>query len=89
VPSNTFKEIIDRRVKENVEGRKRMTRNLIVRVPDELYSRMEALADEMTRKMPGRKTTISDVARGILEVGLKDRPLTYSSFLRSQTEPQK
>ena len=83
MPNTTLKETIAKQVKTTAQARKRMSRNLIVRVSDELYEKLESAAAEMTAEIPGRNTTVSDVARGILEVGLKDRPPTYSSVRRA------
>jgi hypothetical protein len=89
MPNSTLKETIARQVKTAVAARKPMTKNLIVRVSEELYAKLEEAAAEMTKNIPGRNTTVSDIARGILEVGLKDRRPTWSSMKRAEDELEK
>jgi hypothetical protein len=89
MPANTLKETITRQVKTAAQARKPMTKNLIVRVSQEMYEKLEAAAAAMTEEIPGRNTTVSDIARGILEVGLKERPVTWSQMKRAEAEREK
>lgn len=67
------REIVEHKIKKTVAQRSAMKRNLIVRMPDELYAQLEALSQKMTDEMPGKRVTVSDVARIILEHGLRFR----------------
>jgi hypothetical protein len=72
------KEHIGRKIRSDVASRQpAMTKNLIVRVSDEMHEKLAQIAREMTAEMPGHRVTISDVARGIIEFGIKDRAPTY------------
>jgi hypothetical protein len=70
----TTKDQIGQRIKRDLSSRAPvMNKNLILRVPDELHAKLAAMAQEMSAEMPGHRVTVSDVARSILEFGLKDR----------------
>jgi hypothetical protein len=60
-------------IEKAVAARKPLSKNLIVRVSADLHDKLAALADQMTETLPGRRTTVSDVARVILEQGLRDK----------------
>lgn len=70
----TTKEQIGQKIKKDVIGRPPvMTKNLIVRVPGELHDKLKEMAQAMNLEMPGHRVTVSDVARGILEFGIRER----------------
>jgi hypothetical protein len=76
----TTKERIGQKIKNDLASRPMMSKNLVLRVPDELHQKLAEMAKEMSEEMPGHRVTISDVARGIIEWGLKDRKQTYGRF---------
>jgi hypothetical protein len=71
---------IEQTIKGSAAARPRLNKNLILRVPDELHDKLAQMAETMSAEMPGYRVTVSDVARGILEWGTKDRPQTYAQF---------
>jgi predicted transcriptional regulator len=58
---------------------RRMSRSMTIRISEEMHQRLAELAAAMSDKIPGRMTTVSDVARAVLEQALlkkgKDREL--------------
>jgi hypothetical protein len=57
-----------------------MNKNLILRVPKDLHDKLAQRAETMNAEMPGYRVTVSNVARGILEWGIKERPPNYAQF---------
>jgi hypothetical protein len=77
----TTKERIEKNILSSISARPPvMSKNLIVRVTEEMHDKLAELADEMSKELPGRKATISDVARGILDYGLWERRLRYGAW---------
>jgi hypothetical protein len=76
----TTKDLIGKKIKNDLTSRPMMSKNLVLRVPDELHQKLAEMAKQMSEEMPGHRVTISDVARGIIEWGLKDRKPTYRGF---------
>jgi hypothetical protein len=75
----TLKAKIEDTIKDAVR-QPRMSKNLILRVPTELHNKLAKMAETMNAEMPGYRVTVSDVARGILEWGIKERPPSYARF---------
>ncbi len=44
-----------------------LSRSLTIRLPNDLYDRLEAYAGDLAADMPGMNLTISDVVRNLLE----------------------
>ena len=44
------------------------------------FQPLAQMAEAMNAEMPSYRVTISDVARGILEWGIKERPSHYGNF---------
>jgi hypothetical protein len=84
----TVKEQIENRIKDEVESRAAMSKNLVVRIPNEMHAQLTQMAQQMSEEIPGRRTTISDVARGILEYALKDRRRTFGAWAYRNTVEQ-
>jgi hypothetical protein len=77
----TTKAKIEEAIKDGVSARQpRMNKNLILRVPDEMHNKLAKMAETMNAEMPGYRVTVSDVARGILEWGIKERKSHYGRF---------
>jgi hypothetical protein len=77
----TTKAKIEEAIKDGVSARQpRMNKNLILRVPDEMHDKLAQMAKTMNAEMPGYRVTVSDVARGILEWGIKERKSHYARF---------
>jgi Cu/Ag efflux pump CusA len=68
---STTREIVEHKIKKAISARSPMKRNLIVRMPDELHNQLEEIAQKMTKEMPGKRVTVSDVARILLEHGVR------------------
>lgn len=82
----TLKAKIEGTIKDAVR-QPRMTKNLILRVPTELHDKLAKMAETMNAEMPGYRVTVSDVARGILEWGIKERPQRYPSYGQYRDAP--
>jgi hypothetical protein len=68
------------RISTRLADRKAMTRSLVVRVPDDLHEKLQELAEKVRAKT-GRKTTLSDVARAVLEDATESKGVPPSTFL--------
>jgi hypothetical protein len=44
-----------------------LSRSLTIRLPNDLYDRLEAYAGDLAADMPGMNLTVSDVVRNLLE----------------------
>jgi hypothetical protein len=69
----TTREVVENKIKKIVSERAPMKRNLIVRMGDDLHNQLKELAEKMTEEMPGKRVTVSDIARIILEHGVRNR----------------
>jgi hypothetical protein len=61
-------------------------RSMTVRVSHELYQQLADLAAQFNAEMPGRITTVSDVARSILQNGVNYRRTTAAKKARIEAE---
>jgi hypothetical protein len=61
-------------------------RSMTVRVSHELYQQLADLAAQFNAEMPGRITTVSDVARSILQNGVNYRRKAASANARIEAE---
>jgi hypothetical protein len=77
----TLKDRINDAIVDEAQSHVAMTKNLVVRVPESMHAQLVMIAQQMTKEIPGRRTTISDVARGILEFALRDRPAGWPVHL--------
>jgi hypothetical protein len=67
--------MVDEQVKYRIRlaARKRMGRSLTIRISDEMHEKLTKLTATLNDETPGRITTVSDVARAILEQGLSEK----------------
>jgi predicted transcriptional regulator len=70
-----------------------MSRSLTIRIPGELYEKLEKLTEKIRAELPGHQPTISDVARGLLEQGVvegkrKERRAARIEELADQAEAE-
>jgi|SRR5688572_28943342 len=77
---STVKKPIEDRIKDEIAARAPMSKNLVVRIPAEMHAHLALIAEKMTEEIPGRRTTISDVARGILEYALKEQRPQFGAW---------
>jgi hypothetical protein len=81
MPGSRQDEIADR-IKRN--ARPGLSRSLTVRLPNELYDRLEDYAGEIGTKLPGYDLTISDVVRNLLEQSLGEKVRTAKRARRDE-----
>jgi hypothetical protein len=55
------------------KSRPGMSRSLTIRLPNDLYERLEAYAEKLAPELPGVDLSISDVVRSLLEQSLVER----------------
>jgi hypothetical protein len=83
----TMREVVENKIKQAIGERAPMKRNLIVRMGDELHDQLAELARKMSEEMPGKRVTVSNVARIILEHGVRARKNTQrAKDLREREE---
>jgi hypothetical protein len=66
-----------------------LSRSLTIRLPNDLYDRLEAYGERLGAEMPGVDLTISDVVRSLLEQSLLERRRADRANRRNDEEAQK
>jgi hypothetical protein len=65
---------------------RRADRSMTMRMSEELYQQLAELAAHFNAEMPGRITTVSDVARAILQQGVAYRRKVIETNARREAE---
>jgi hypothetical protein len=76
-----------RQLMERIARSKRrvgLSRSLTIRLPNDLYDKLEAYAGDLAADMPGMNLTVSDVVRNLLEQSMVERARAGKKARRDQ-----